>query len=195
VPFGHALPVLELQVAVPKYPWRDVAYSLAPNGHPGGVSADQSSLPPGYRDVDQTLADDPCYSSSQGDPNSDTGSGNPFGVVKESYTGLFLGYGHGVSNGTGFQVEDPCDTPPAPASVDSWAGFADVVGEPYDNAGVETPLAMQVRHALTECRSSYYQDKGWKAEATGPRRVAIFSIQGWTDDLFTPVESFRQFNI
>jgi len=193
VPFNHALPILQLQVAVPKYPWTDLAYSLAPNGHPGGVSTNQSPLPPGYCDVDQTLADDPCYSSSQGDPNSDTGSGNPFGVVKESYTGLFFGYGHGVSNGTGFQVEDSCDTPPAPASVDSWSAFADGAGEPYDTAGVETPLAMQVRHGLTECRSSYYQDEGWKAQATGSRRVAIFSIQGWTDDLFTPVESFRQF--
>jgi hypothetical protein len=191
--FSHPLPVLELQVAVPKYPWTDLAYSLAPNGHPGGVSANQASLPPGYCDVDQSLAHDPCYSSSQGDPNSDTGSGNPFGVVKESYTGLFFGYGHGVSNGTGFQDEDPCDTPPAPASVDSWSAFADVVGEPYDTAGAETPVATQVRHGLTECRSSYYQNEGWQAQANGPRRVAIFSIQGWTDDLFTPVESFRQF--
>ena len=32
------LPVLDLQVAVPKYPWTDVAYSLAPNGHGGGPS-------------------------------------------------------------------------------------------------------------------------------------------------------------
>jgi hypothetical protein len=192
VAFAHALPVLHLQVAVPKYPWTDLAYSLAPNGHPGSGGVRQSSLPGGYCDVDQTLADDPCYSSSQGDPNSDTASGNPFGVLKESYTGLFFGYGHGVSNGTGFQEEDPCDTPPAPASVDSWAAFADVVGEPYDT-GVDNPVGMQVRHGLTECRASYYQDEGWKAQAAAPRRVAIFSIQGWTDDLFTPVESFRQF--
>ena len=32
---GGALPVLQLQVAVPKYPWTDLSYSLAPNGHPG----------------------------------------------------------------------------------------------------------------------------------------------------------------
>jgi len=193
VQFDHALPVLQLQVAVPKYPWTDLAYSLAPNGHPGSGAASAAPRPGGYCDVDQSLADDPCYSSSQGDPNSDTGMGNPFGVVKASYTGLFFGYGHGVSNGTGFQEEDPCDTPPAPASVDSWTAFADGTGEPYDIAGAETPVAAQVRHGLTECRGSYYQNAQWKQQAAGPRRVAIFSIQGWTDDLFTPVESFRQF--
>jgi len=30
---GGALPVLQLQVAVPKYGWTDLSYSLAPNGH------------------------------------------------------------------------------------------------------------------------------------------------------------------
>ncbi len=193
VAFDHPLPVLQLQVAVPKYGWTDLAYSLAPNGHPGAGTASDPSPPAGYCDVDQSLANDPCYSSSQGDPNSDAGSGNPFGVVKLGYTGLFLGYGHGASNGSGFQVEDPCDTPPAPASVDSWAAFAVGVGEPYDVAGAETPVGVQVRHGLTECRSAYYQDQAWREQAAGPRRVAIFSIQGWTDDLFTPVESFREF--
>jgi hypothetical protein len=66
-------------------------------------------------------------------------------------------------------------------------------GEPYDAGGADSPIAAQVRHGLTECRASYYQDEGWNAQAVGARRVAIFSIQGWTDDLFTPVESFRQF--
>src|SRR5947209_7895398 len=31
-----SLPVLDLQVASRKYPWTDLAYSLAPNGHGGG---------------------------------------------------------------------------------------------------------------------------------------------------------------
>src|SRR3954447_1271235 len=31
-----SLPVLDLQVAIPKYPWTDLAYALAPNGHGGG---------------------------------------------------------------------------------------------------------------------------------------------------------------
>src|SRR3954447_22528869 len=60
------LPVLRLQVAVPKYPWTDLAYSLAPNGHPG---------------------------LSQCAPDDDTcaiGSGNPTGVVKYSYVNGFF---------------------------------------------------------------------------------------------------------
>src|SRR3954454_13243911 len=40
------LPVLDLQVAVPKYPWTDLAYSLAPNGHPGPWRANASAAPP-----------------------------------------------------------------------------------------------------------------------------------------------------
>ena len=66
------LPVLNLQVAVPKYPSTDLAYSLAPNGHGGG---------PALNDL---------YESSQGTPDSDAGEGNPIGAPKESYiTGLF----------------------------------------------------------------------------------------------------------
>jgi dienelactone hydrolase len=200
------LPVLQLQVAVPKYPWTDLAYSLAPNGHPGPWSADGSStLPAGYCDDDQSLADDPCYSSSQGSPTSDSGSGNPIGVIKSSYTAGFFAEGHAPEIAAGYQVSDPCDDPLAPvplpdgaggpAPVDAWAAQALGVGEPYSTApGTDTPPWMaQLRHGLTECRSSYYQDEGWRAQKAGPRRVAIFSIQGWTDDLFSPVESFREF--
>src|SRR3954465_1969615 len=53
------LPILKLQVAVPKYPSPDLAYSLAPNGHGGG---------PALNDL---------YESSQGHPDSDIGEGNP----------------------------------------------------------------------------------------------------------------------
>jgi dienelactone hydrolase len=198
-----SLPVLQLQVAVPKYPWTDLAYSLAPNGHPGPWPLESAEQPPsavqppeGYCDVDQSLSDDPCYSSSQGHPESDSGSGNPFGVVKFSYTQLFFSWGHAASDsgtlGGGFQRDDPCDGPAA--SIDDWYATAVVAGEPYSSApGVDSGNGPQIRRGLTECRSAYYQDEGWKAQASGPRRVAVFSIQGWTDDLFTPVESFRQF--
>lgn len=178
------LPILDLQVAVPKYPWTDLGYSLAPNGHPG-----TGQRPAGYCDVDQSLAEDPCYSSAQGDPEDDSGAGNPIGVDKLSYTNIFYSYGSGASGGQGFQLEDTCDTPQA-ASVDAWYQRIVVAGEPYSDSD---PTMQQIRHGLTECRGSYYQDEGWKAQASGPRRVAIFSIQGWTDDLFGPVESFRQF--
>jgi len=190
----ESLPVLDLQVAVPKYPWTDLGYSLAPNGHPAGNRRDN----PGRCDVDQSLEDDPCYASSTGDPESDAGTGNPIGVDKLSYTNVFYLYGQGASNGGGFQLQDPCDKPllppaPAPAPVDLWYERIVAQGEPYDDAGAEDPVVTQARRGLTECRSSFYQDQGWKEQATDPRRVAVFSIQGWTDDLFPAVESFRQF--
>src|SRR3954471_5294001 len=84
------LPVLQLQVAVPKYPWTDLGYALAPNGHPGS-----ERRPPGYCDVDQSLGDDPCYASSQGEPDDDDGAGSPVGVDKLSYTNVFYLYGQG----------------------------------------------------------------------------------------------------
>ncbi len=71
--------MLHLQVAVPKYGWTDLAYSLVPNGHPG------------------FLPGDPIYSSSQGAANAQ-GVGNPFGVGKLSFVaGL---YALGQTTGT-----------------------------------------------------------------------------------------------
>src|SRR4051812_28283768 len=196
--FPHAtdltLPVLQLQVAVPKYPWTDLAYSLAPNGHPGPWRANAGDLPAGYCDVDPSLDDDPCYSSAQGDPDA-PGHVNPFGVVKADYVQVFYSYGFtygGTPPFFGPADQSPCDLPGS--SADAWYDRSMVVGEPYDGPGGSgDPLVEQQRQGLTECRSSYYQDEGWKAQAAGPRRVAVFSIQGWTDDLFTAVESFRQF--
>lgn len=48
----------------------------------------------------------------------------------------------------------------------------------------------QARRGLTEFRSAYYQD--WAAQRH-LHRAAVFSISGWTDDLFEAVESFRMF--
>jgi hypothetical protein len=165
------LPVLQLQVAVPKYPWTDLAYAIAPNGHGGG---------PLHEDL---------YESSQGEPNSDTGDGNPFGVAKLSFiTGLSaLGESRGI-------FEAGTTTTPSeegPISVPAWEARG-AAGEPYDVAGTEDPVMRQLRRGLTEFRGSYYQDEGWHAQASS-RRVAVFSIQGWTDDLFEAIESFRQF--
>src|SRR5207302_11432595 len=50
----------------------------------------------------------------------------------------------------------------------------------------------ELRRGLTELRGAYYQDQQWGAQA-GDREVAIFSVSGWSDDLFPPVEAFRQF--
>ncbi|MGZ6641664.1 MAG: CocE/NonD family hydrolase [Solirubrobacteraceae bacterium] len=165
------LPVLQLQVAVPKYPWTDLAYALAPNGHGGGPSGSD------------------VYASSQGRPDSDTGAGNPVGEPKSSYiTGLFAS---GNANG---KFEDLTTNPAftgdeGPVSISAWNTRLTGAGDPYPEAD---PAVAQARRGLTEFRSAYYQDKQWDAEAAG-RRVAVFSIQGWTDDLFEAVESFRMF--
>jgi len=154
-----------LQVAVPKYPWTDLGYSLAPNGHQGPVDAS-------------------IYSSSTGSPTSDTGDGNPIGVIKSSYaTGFF---GEGLANGF-FET--------LPEDIPAWFGRAVGVGDPYDagSPGTDTdPVMRELRRGLTELRGSYYQDEFWAQERAN-REVAIFSISGWTDDLFPAVEAFRQF--
>jgi len=54
------------------------------------------------------------------------------------------------------------------------------------------PVIQQIRRGLTEFRGAYYQDRGWSEQVDG-RKVAVFSVQGWTDDLFPAVESFRMF--
>src|SRR4051812_45905877 len=169
-----SLPVLELQVAVPKYPWTDLAYALAPNGHGGGPAGT-----------------DP-YESSQARPADDTGGSvatgaNPIGVPKSSYiTALSaLGASRGVfATGT--------DVPPGEngeESIPAWQARIAGVGDPYLD---DDPTLVQARRGLTELRSAYYQDDGWAAQRAA-REVAVFSIQGWTDDLFEAVESFRMF--
>jgi predicted acyl esterase len=169
------LPELSLQVAVPKYPSTDLAYSLAPNGHGGG---------PGLSDL---------YESSQGRPDSDNGEGNPIGAAKESYIdGLFaLGASKGIfENGTSDDPPFPCTYGDCegPHSIPAWRTRT-AAGDPTPD---DDPLIQQIRRGLTEFRGAYYQDEGWQQQADG-RKVAVFSIQGWTDDLFPAVESFRMF--
>ena len=169
-----SLPVLQLQVSVPKYPWTDLAYSLAPNGHGGGPTGSD------------------FYESSQGLPLGPTGTpqpdGRPIGVVKESYLSGFFA----LANEKGTLEQGTTVTPSQEGSINltSWYNRAQA-GEPYDVNGVEDPTVRQIRQGLTRYRGSYYQD--WKAQKAAGREVAIFSIQGWTDDIFEAVESFRQF--
>jgi predicted acyl esterase len=171
-----SLPVLDLQVAIPKYPWTDLAYALAPNGHGGG---------PSRRDI---------YESSQATEEDNTGggspaTGNPPGVPKASYiTGLFaLGTEQGV-------FDEGTDVPPpvnenGEENIPAWNARIAGTGDPYLDGD---PVLQQASRGLTELRSAYYQDEGWTSQV-GRREVAVFSIQGWTDDLFEPIESFRQF--
>jgi pimeloyl-ACP methyl ester carboxylesterase len=169
------LPVLSLQVAVPKYPWTDLAYSLAPNGHGGGPSGTD------------------IYESSQLRQDNATGlstpgTGNPLGVPKASYiAGLFA---EGTTNGA---FDAGTDVPPptnenGSEDITAWNARILGAGDPYP-AG--DPVLQQASRGLTILRSAYYQP-GWPLQV-GHREVAVFSIQGWTDDLFEAVESFRMF--
>src|SRR4051794_23601794 len=170
------LPVLDLQVAIPKYPWTDLAYALAPNGHGGG---------PSRRDL---------YESSQAIQSSDEGggtpaTGNPLGAPKESYiAGL---YGLGTEKGV---FDEGTDVPPpenenGPENITAWNTRIAGTGDPYPDGD---PVLQQAARGLTELRSAYYQDELWPRQPAD-REVAVFSIQGWTDDLFEAVESFRMF--
>jgi hypothetical protein len=174
------LPKLRLQVAVAKYPWTDLAYSLAPNGHPGGPSANPAGQP--YQGSD-------LYSSSQGAPEA-LGVGNPFGVSKLSYiNGL---YALGTTNGV-FDEGSPTPQTNGPEPYTPWLNRV-AAGEPYDLPGrVDDPVSAQIRASFSGWHSAYYQP-GWKVGRAAGREPAVFSISGWTDDLFPPVESFRMFN-
>ena len=166
------LPVLSLQVAVPKYPWTDLAYSLLPNGHGGG---------PDGRDI---------YESAQGQPT--TGLGNPLGVVKESYADALFALGN--RSGTFEQGTSTTPSTEGPINLTTWFTRTATVGDPYESPSGQDidPIVTQVRRGLTLFRSSYYQLPEWQAQVAR-REVAVFSISGWTDDLFPPLESFRQF--
>lgn len=171
-----SLPVLDLQVAVPKYPWTDLAYALAPNGHGGG---------PGRNDL---------YESSQAIQSDDAGggspaTGNPLGTPKLSYIGGL--YALGTQKGV---FDEGTDVPPpvnenGPENITAWNARIAGTGDPYPDGD---PVLQQAARGLTELRSAYYQDELWARQPAG-REVAVYSIQGWTDDLFEAVESFRMF--
>jgi hypothetical protein len=174
------LPQLHLQVAVPKYPWTDLAYSLVPNGHPGGPSANPAGQP--YQGTD-------LYSSAQGAPGT-LGVGNPVGVSKLSYiNGL---YALGTTSGV-FDEGSPGPQSNGPEPFTVWLDRI-AAGEPYDAPGrVDDPVIAQLRTSFSGWHSAYYQP-GWQVGKAAGREPAVYSISGWTDDLFPPVESFRMFN-
>ena len=150
-----SLPELKLKVAVPKYGWTDLAYSLAPHGR-----------------------GDP-YTAAAGRAGE-----QPIGVVKLSYVNGFFALGNtdGIfENGT---RTGPTAADEGPISVQGWKTRLADAGDPYPDAD---PIVAQARRGLTEFRGSHYQDR------PAGRRVAVFSIQGWTDDLFPASESTREF--
>jgi dienelactone hydrolase len=152
-------PPLRLRVAVPKYPWTDLAYALAPNGR-----------------------------ESAGLPDSPTGQGFPIGTAKASYvTGLFA---RGTERGVFEQGTRTTPNTEGPINVPLWNSRIVGAGDPYSP---EDAVVAQARRGLTEYRSAFYQDQQWAAQAADPQ-AAVFSISGWTDDLFTAIESFRMFD-
>ncbi len=175
------LPVLKLQVAVPKYPWTDLAASLAPNGRVPGA--------PSGGDV---------YTQSYGLPTDQDGNGTPFGVGKASYTAALQALG--ATTGDFGTVEpspqnqgpDPETDPPNEPFYAWQARIA--AGEPYSTGpGTDETVIHQIRQAFSHWHSAYYSP-GWKAQQTAGQRTAVFSVSGWTDDLFPAVESFRMFH-
>lgn len=138
-----ASPPLRVQVAVPKYPWTDLGYALAPGGH----------------------GPDP-YSTSLGRPDSDTGDGFPVGTAKASYiSGLFE-----RGNERGIFEEGTRSTPntEGPINVTAWNGRLVGGGDPYSP---EDPVVRQARRGLTEFRSAYYQD--WAAQPRDRRAAVL----------------------
>jgi dienelactone hydrolase len=113
----------------------------------------------------------------------------PIGDVKLTYVNGFFALG-----GTHFELG--ARTTPnteGPINIHAWKSRLGDVGDPYDAAGAEDPVVAQARRGLTEYRGAYYQRERFEAQAAAGDEVAVFSIQGWTDDLFTSVESFRQY--
>ena len=107
-------------------------------------------------------------------------------------TGLFgLGESKGFfEKGLSTDAPFPCTYGDCEGRVnfESWKARTDA-GDP---TSPEDTFIRQIRRGLTEFRGAYYQDEGWEQQLDS-RKVAVFSIQGWTDDLFEAVESFRMF--
>jgi hypothetical protein len=161
------LPVLSLQVAVPKYPWTDLAYSLVPNGHGGGPAGDD------------------IYGSAQGQPS--TGLGKPLGIAKQSYADALFAIGN--TTGTFEQGTTTTPSTEGPINLLTWFTRIVTVGDPYETAsGHDTDaIVAQVRRGLTLFRSAYYQLHSWQAQV-GAREVAVFSIS------VGPMTCFPQLN-
>jgi predicted acyl esterase len=170
-----SLPVLQLQVSVPKYPWTDIGYSFLPNGHGGGPSG---------QDI---------YESAFGRPPNEFGIGNPLGTLKLSWLVLFTQFIAPSRGGVFEQGTTVTPSEEGPQNLQTQFNRL-LAGDPYDVAGLEDPVVAQYRRGATRFRSAYYQLSNWQAQTTR-REVAIFSISGWTDDLFPPVESFRMFKL
>ena len=175
---GPTLPVLDLQVAVPKYPSTDLAYC---------AGAERPRRRPGARRPVRVVAGRRR--------TSDSGDGNPIGAPKASYIDrpVRARRRRRASSRRALSTDRPVPVHVrrlrGPGQLRGVEGRATDVGDPTLD---EDPIIQQIRRGLTEFRGAYYQDEGWEQQVDS-RKVAVFSIQGWTDDLFEAVESFRMF--
>ncbi|MGI8440619.1 MAG: hypothetical protein ACR2NV_10600, partial [Thermoleophilaceae bacterium] len=199
---GFGLKPITIQVAVPRYTWTDLAYGLAPNGHKGDPAQNDQEeraqcSPVSDRFMGRQGSERDLYASSIGEPDDSRGDGYPIGVPKLSYIGGFFASGQQRGEYQRVPPNGPSQhtcifSPENTIDVAAW-NVRVLANDPYDVAGVEDEVIREVRQGLTEYRSSYYQDEGWKAQAKSGDKTAIFAIQGWTDDLFPAVEDFRQY--
>jgi hypothetical protein len=199
---GLDLTPVTLQVAVPRYTWTDLGYGLAANGHPGDATPKPGTgpavcSPVSAEAVGKRAQETDIYASSSGAPEDSNGDGYPIGVPKLSYIGGFFASGQQRGEYQRVPPNGPSQhscifSPENTIDVAAW-NLRVLANDPYDVAGAEDEVVRQVRQGLTEYRSSYYQDEGWKAQAKSGEKTAIFAIQGWTDDLFPAVEDFRQY--
>ena len=146
---------------MPKYPWTDLGFALAPNGR-----------------------------RSLGDPGSPTGDGFPIGTAKASdISGLFAS---GAAQGTFETGTRTAQTQgdEGPISVPAWntrlVGRRRPLLARGSGRAPSPPRLDRVPLRLLPGRAV-------AAQASDPQ-TAIFSISGWTDDLFEAIESFRMFD-
>ena len=134
------------------------------------------SLTPNGRESDDK------YTSSM-----DAKHSTPFGIPKATYiAGLYA-----VGRATGQGRYDPVDGIPDNLSTNLDASFVRtmVVGEPYD----PDPVLKLIDSDYVN-RSAYYANDYFAAIKAGTvKEVPVFSIQGWTDPLFPPVETLQMY--
>lgn len=151
--------VLQLSGAVPKYPWTDLLYSLAPNG----------------RETDAAYT-----------PGQETNHTSPFGILKASYVGGLFAAGRASANGRYDAVDGLPDDPASQLDAQFARSNA---GEPYDGDPVVAAFVQDFRN-----KSPYYANDYFTALKAGTvEPVPVFSIQGWTDPLFPPVETLQMY--
>jgi dienelactone hydrolase len=174
--FPHSLdpklPVLRLRAVVPRTTWTDLLYSFSPHGHGGGPAGD-----------------DP-YEAAFGAPGASGPRDGLYGAAKASYLAFVYLL---IANRQGVLEAGQSTTPSEEGRVNlhEWVLRA-LAGDPEKVGGIEDPTQTEIRRGLTYFRSVYYLGRRWQAQPAG-ERVAIFAIQGWTDELFQAVEPFRQF--